>query len=610
MRRRLRAPLALAVVGAVVGGLLTACVADETTIVAGSSVRVASTEPFLSLNDRSRWGNTAANRTIVAAVNSTFASYDEHSELEFDESFGAFEVVSNNPFIVRYTLADTARWSDGTRVDATDLLLAWAANSGALNDAEFDPRPFINNVTGEWLRATPPGVVWFDGAVSEGLQYVTKTPELSADRRTIDFEFDHFFIDWALVINVGLPAHVVAKRALRIDDPLEAKAAVVTAIADNDRGALATLARAWNTAFTIDQLARDASLRVSNGPYVISDIVEGETVTLSANTNYRGSKKPHYETVVVSIVSDPRGEVAALQAGTVDVIVPRPSAEVLEDLDSLPGVTVGHSHSAGYSHLDLVMRGSLNGDIENPQVRQAFVHTIPVDALVAASVGEVSKAPVRRLSHTMLPGQAGYEAAISAHEAVSHKNVDIERARDLLAQAGVLSPIVCLLFDPANERRAVEFELIRDSAARAGIQVTGCASSDWVGLLGTPRSYDAALFSWDQGNLSVAGMRAIYGTGERVNFSHYSSERVDALLSELEVARDAASQQRLRAALDRELWADGYGMPLYQSPVTVAWRDEVSGVTPTPLMRGILWNVWEWSPPTLASDDPGIGQAD
>lgn len=604
MRRRVRAPLVLAVVGVLVGGLLTACVADETTIIAGSSVRVASTEPFLSLNDRSRWGNSTANRTIVAAVNSTFASYDENSELEFDESFGAFEVISSTPFIVRYTLADTARWSDGTPVDATDLLLAWAANSGALNDAEFDPGPFINNETGEWLRATPPGVVWFDGAVSEGLQYVTKTPELSADRRTIDFEFDHFFVDWALVINVGLPAHVVAKRALRVDDPLEAKAAVVNAVADNDRGALATLARAWNTAFTVDQLARDASLRVSNGPYVISDIVEGETVTLSANANYRGSKKPRYETVVVLIVTDPLGEVAALEAGTVDVIVPRPSAEALEQLNSLSGVTVKHAYSASYAHLDLVMRDSLNGHIENPQVRQAFVHTIPVDALIAASLGEVSDSPVRRLSHTMLPGQAGYEAAISAHEVVAHRHVDIELATDLLAQAGVPSPIVCLLFDPANERRVVEFELIRDSAASAGIRVTSCASSDWLGLLGTPRSYDAALFSWDQNNLSVAGLRAIYGTGEKVNFSHYSSERVDALLSELEVTRDAAAQQRLRASLDRELWADGYGMPLYQSPVTVAWRDEVSGVAPTPLMRGILWNVWEWTPPIPASGDP------
>src|SRR5690606_33210081 len=153
-------------------------------------------EPFLSLNDRSRWGNTAANRTIVAAMNSSLARYSADNELEFDESLGTAQVVDNNPFTVRYTVADAARWSDGTPVDATDLLLAWAANSGALNDPDFDPEPFINRDTGEWLRATPPGVVWFDGSVSEGLQHVSATPTLTDDRRSIHFVFDHYFIDW------------------------------------------------------------------------------------------------------------------------------------------------------------------------------------------------------------------------------------------------------------------------------------------------------------------------------------------------------------------------------------------------------------------------------
>lgn len=609
VRRPARAPRTLAVVGALVvgvllGGLLTACTANDSIVIPGSSVSVASAEPFLSLNDRSRWGNTAANRNIVAAVNSSFASYDENAELVFDASFGVAEVISNDPFIVRYTLADTATWSDGTPVDATDLLLAWAANSGVLNDADFDPRPFINSDTGEWLRATPPGVVWFDGAVSEGLQYVTTTPQLSADRRSVDFEFDHYFIDWALVINVGLPAHVVAKRALRTDDPHEAKAAVVAAITDNDRGALATLARAWNTGFTIDQLARDVSLRVTNGPYLIGDIVEGESVTLRANTEYRGDKKPSIETVTVSIVADPLGEVAELASGAVEVIVPPPGSEVSDALAGLDDVVVDHSYSAGYSHLDLVMSDSLNSHIENPKVRQAFLHTIPVDAIVTASVGELSSAPVRRLSHAMLPGQSGYDAAVSSHEAVIHESVDLERARELLVEAGVASPVVCVLFDPSDDRRVTEFELIRDSAALAGIRVTNCASNDWVGLLGTPRSYDAALFSWEQGNLSVAGLRALYGTGQKVNFTRYSSERVDALLSELEVTVDTATQQRLRAAIDRELWTDGSGMPLYQSPVTVAWSDAITGVLPAPLMRGILWNVWQWRPAAVPTGAP------
>lgn len=601
-RRRSRAPLTLAVVTVLVGGLLTACTADDSNVIPGSTVSVASAEPFLSLNDRSRWGNTAANRNIVAAVNSSFVSYDENSELVFDESFGVAEVISNNPFVVRYTLANTATWSDGTRVDATDLLLAWAANSGVLNDTDFDPRPFIDNDTGEWLRATPPGIVWFDGAVSEGLQNVSQTPELSAGGRTIDFEFDHYFIDWPLIINAGLPAHVVAKRALRIDNPLDAKAAVVAAINDNDRGALATLSRAWNTGFTVDQLARDASLRVTNGPYVISDIVEGESVTLRANTAYRGDRKPTYETVVVSTVSAPGAEPGLIMGGLVDVAVITPTPETIAELGAHDGITLTESFAAEYSHLDLVMSDSLNRQIENPLVREALLHTVPAGEITGSLGDALGIDVVRRHTHVFGAGQPGYSGVRAPAEAVT--GVDIERAKELLVEAGVVSPTVCVLFDPADEIRRTEFDLIRDSAALAGIRVTSCASSDWLGLLGTPRSYDAALFSWQQANLSVASLRALYGTGQKVNFTRYSSERADALLAELEVSIDPLDQLRLRAALDRELWADGYGMPLYQAPVVVASRGEVTGIRPTPLMRGILWNLWEWSPLLLNAPSP------
>src|SRR5690606_31331629 len=97
--------------------------------------------------------------------------------------------------------------------------------------------------------------------------------------------------------------------------PAAARDALATAIVENDRGALAAIARAWNTAFSVDQLARDSSLWVTNGPYVISDIAEGESVTLRANSNYRGARQPTYETVIVRTVSEPGTEAAELANG-------------------------------------------------------------------------------------------------------------------------------------------------------------------------------------------------------------------------------------------------------------------------------------------------------
>lgn len=600
-RPRAKARLAAALITVLAATLLTACTSD-TTVIAGSSVRIASAEPFLSLNDRSRWGNTAANRDIVAAVNSSIATYNAASELEFDDSFATAEIISVNPFTVRYTLAPTAQWSDGVPVDASDLLLAWAANSGHLNDADFDPAPFINNDTGEWLRATPPGVVWFDGAVSEGLHHVTTPPTLAADRRSIDFQFDHYFVDWALVIHIGLPAHTLAQRALRIDNPRDAKDALVDAILSNDRGALAPLARTWNTGFSIEELARDSALRVTNGPYVIDNITEGESLTLKANHNYRGTHQPSYETVIISTVGEPGTEVGELVGGRIDVATITPTPENVTELTRVSDVDLTESYTAAYSHLDLVMADSLNGHIESPLVREAFLLTIPVDDIRAAREAQVGIEVHRRDTHVFMPGQPGYSGVRAPLGAIT--SPDIERARELLTEAGIPSPAICLLYDLGNPTRVTEYQLIRDAAATAGIRVTDCGSHDWIGLLGTARSHDAALFAWNQTNLSVTALKATYGTGELVNSNRYGSDDTDRILSELALAADPDDQRRLRAELDAQLWADHYGMPLYQAPLAVAVRSTVTGVQPTPLMRGILWNLWEWSPLLLNAPSP------
>src|SRR5690606_31236714 len=94
----------------------------------------------------------------------------------------------------------------------------------------------------------PRDIVHFDGATSEGLQYVTKVPQVGDDGRSLTLAWDQYFVDWPLLLEVGLPAHVVAARALGLTVPdaeddadtaflgsaQEAKDALVSAIRDED----------------------------------------------------------------------------------------------------------------------------------------------------------------------------------------------------------------------------------------------------------------------------------------------------------------------------------------------------------------------------------------
>ena len=83
-----------------------------------------------------------------------------------------------------------------------------------------------------------------------------------------------------------------------------------------------------------------------------------------------------------------------------------------------------------------------------------------------------------------VPARTGYADAIADNGSREYARTDVDAAIALLAEAGVVSPRVCILYDPSNPRRVAEFRLIAKSAARAGFVVADCSNPDWEGLLG------------------------------------------------------------------------------------------------------------------------------
>ena len=86
-------------------------------------------QPFYSYNENTSNGNATANANIKYLMNSGFSYYDSSSELKQDKSFGTYEKTSDDPLTVKYTVGDDTKWSDGTPVDAADMLLVWASGA-------------------------------------------------------------------------------------------------------------------------------------------------------------------------------------------------------------------------------------------------------------------------------------------------------------------------------------------------------------------------------------------------------------------------------------------------------------------------------------------------
>lgn len=590
-------------VAAVVAAVLTGCT-EQSLIVDGSSVSVASPQAATSLNDRTTFGNTPGNSAVVAAANSGFWYYTADRELVRDESFGHYEVVSQQPFAVQYTVASDVTWSDGVPVDAADLLLAWAANSGAFTTEGFQPGRYVDEATGQF-EPFPDDTVYFDGAHRSGLQNVTAVPELGEDGRSITLTYDEYFPDWELAFSVGLPAHVVVEHARTVrateSEPKheKAKRLLIEAVQDGDPASLAPIAESWNSAFNLTDADADADidsdLLVSNGPYVVSEI-DADAVTLTANTLYTGDRRPRFETVVMRTITDPLESVAALRDGEVDVIAPTPTVDVVDALAGLEDVEVAIGESGQFEHLDLQFSRGKYGALDDPLVREAFLRLVPRQQIVDELVAPVAPDALPRDSFVLAPGTEAYDEA-AASGAAEYARVDVPGAKRLLAKAGVVSPVVCILFDPANPRRVAEFALIQKSAALGGIQVTDCSTPDWEEFLGVTAAYDAALFAWNESTAAISSPAARLASGSPTsNFSHYANEEVDLLLAELAVESDAGERDALLGEIDAHLWEDAYGLPLYQFPSLVAVRGGIENVNPSPLSPGLTWNLWEWQP--------------
>ncbi|MEO5920969.1 MAG: ABC transporter family substrate-binding protein [Pseudolysinimonas sp.] len=619
--------LPVATVLVVAAAALSACTPTTTTVLEGSKVTVAVSTPYTSVNASTSFGRSSPTNADVAYLTGTgFGYYDDRYELVEDGSFGRAEIVDDAPFTVRYTVADGATWSDGIPVDAADLLLAWVGNSGSLNTPDFDDSDFVDADTGQYTDDFPDDVVFFDGTVGSGLELATATPVIVEDN-VLDVTYDDYVPGWRLALAPGVPAHVVAERGLDLSDgsdveadsdndadapdpadildaAMAAKARLVAAVVGRDPRELAELARFWNTAYNFTETPTDPALLVSSGPYTVTEIVDNESVTLTANPEYEGDREPSYETIVLRVSPDPLETVDLLTTHQVDIATPQPTDDVVSALVDVDDVTVTAGSEGTFEHLDLQFAGSASGVFSDIRVRQAFLLVVPRQQILDDLIVPLQQDAGLLDSFVLRPGAEGYTEAIAGNGSRDYARTDVDEAEDLLAEAGVVSPRVCILYDPSNPRRIAEFSLIVKSAARAGFAVTDCSSGDWEGLLGVEGAYDAALFAWDTTRLGPAAVSAVFASDSKLaNFNHYDNPEVDRLIGEVDASDDAGEVARLLTEIDAEVWSDAYGLPLFAYPTVTAVSAGVTGVTRSPLARGVFWNAWDWVP-TPSTDEP------
>jgi peptide/nickel transport system substrate-binding protein len=475
-------------------------------------------------------------------------------------------------------------------------------------EEEYDEE---GNVTNQ--DAVDAGVFFNGGATpGVGLDLVSKTPKLSDDNRSLTLVYDQYYVDWELAFPVGVSAHGTTQLAFpdKKYSGADAKKAFIKAVQDNDTEFLSKVAKSWSNDYKFIDMPKEPQKLLSNGPYTITDLKDQQYVTLTARDDYKSGESTKYEKIIVRVIPDPQAQVTALQNGEVQIAAGQPTADLITQLKGMDGVSFESSPDATYEHVDLqVANGGpfdpsvYGGDAEKARlVREAFLKTIPRQDIVDKLIKPLQEDAVIRNSNVFLPGTPGYEASVKAGGFSAFDAVDIDGAKANLAKAGVVDPQVRLLYGSTNPRRQQEFELIRQSAALAGITVIDGGSETWGSDLSTkPDAYDAALFGWQSTGLAVGESQANYIPGGLNNYFGWDDADVTADFEKLMTETDKSKQQDLLVSAEQGIAAQAWTVPIFQFPGVTAWSDKIENVTPAFLAPQYFWNYWEWAPSDKAS---------
>lgn len=562
-------------------------------------------QPFYSLNPNTQSGNNVTNSIVSYVTSDGFVYYDKDAVLQKNESFGKYEKISDDPLTIKLTLADTAQWSDGVPVTADDIMLTFGAVSGSWNTIS-DEKARDTLYTGkekDVLNKTEGDTVYFE-AGSAQWQLIKDFPQFSAEGNGKEFTytFSKKYNDWEHnLLGVGLPAHIVGKRALGIDDPTAAKKAVSQAFQNKDNTALAKIANVWNLDYNFKEMPADKDLLVTNGPFIISEMKKEQYITFTPNPNYKGSHKPSYGKLILRYGEDANAAVQALRNGEVDIIAPQATADVLSAVQGIPNANVMTSIEASYEHIDLTFNNggpfdpeAYGGDAEKAKkVRKAFLQCIPREQIVEKLIKPINPNAEVRNSFNVIPNTANYDFTVETNKMAEALKLDLEASKTLLKEAGASNPTVRFMYAKDNQRRAQLFQLVKESCDQAGFKVVAMPDSDWSSHLGN-KSYDAVTFAWSSTSMAVGESDANYRTGGLNNFSAYSNKEVDALYDKLTTETDADNQKQIIADVEKHLVDDAFGTVIFQFPGITTSASKISGVAPAPLSPSYFWNYWEW----------------
>ena len=600
-----------------VGAIAPAQAAAKTT------VTLLSTGDITTLNSGTSDGNTTYNALSGSLTGMGFIYYNADAKLVMNTKFGTMKIVKQaaKDFQIQYTVAKGQVWSDGTPINAVDLLLShivqadkYSKDAGLGDPASADAKPAFDSVS-------------YGGTYGS---HVVGLPTVSADKMSLTVKFDKPLPDWELLAPGPSPVHALSliadgKKGLQSASVnAAAKAKFLKSFTSKNTAHLKAMGAVFTTGYIVTKVdnTTNALLLISNGGFIISKFTLGDSMTLVRNAKYTSgpamATKNPIKTVVIKIIKDNTAAVQALRNGDIDVYYNTlPSGNDKISLSALTNVTTLTNTGGNYSHFDLRTDSAL-GETDSytgpfagngtkaKDLRKAFLLATPREQMVSVIVAPVKSDAKPLDSALTFQGTPEYNT-ITKSSGVSEftTGTQAERTAKALAivkkyypTASEANPMVKINFAHANTATRNNLaKLVIAETKKAGFDVTDVPYADLFGEKGNSSAKnDVTMYGFGLNSLSQSNGTEIYKSDGGNNVWGWNDSALDALAKSLQgdilTAKEATAK---RLAMDKIIIANAWGLPLYANPTITAFNKTLKNIKPAPVGNNITWNFFEWS---------------
>ena len=319
---------------------------------------------------------------------------------------------------------------------------------------------------------------------------------------------------------------------------------------------------------------------VCAGPYRFVERVAQDRIVVERFADYWDKGKVHVDRIVYQPIQDSTVRLANLKAGQLDLIE-RVLATDIAEVKKDPKLTLAMGTELGYQGITInVANGekSNNPLAKNPKVREAFELALDRDAINQVVFNGINKPNNQWVS----PTNPYYMAKFPTPKR------DIARARALIKESGVATPIVLDFMVPNNPESRSVAEVMQSMTAEAGfdlkIRVTEFATSLQEGEKGNFHVYFLAWSGRTDPDGNIFSFASCKGP---LNMGRFCDPKVDELLVKARTAGALAERKALYEQAAQTILASGGVMYLYHRTLLFAHSNRLEGfrVMPDGLIR-------------------------